>query len=330
MPYTPAIDSAAFYTVEYFKIGRIADHIYKWSGKSNYSYLDNYHELVFDWHRILETEIDQHIHGSTENLQNQYFEHLREVLDIVNTWNDESIIRAIDKYNNEAEVKFYKAIEEKVEAFRKSTEYLTRAHKEEWEEYPPPNPFFSSANLRLFKTKRIHYKWYIVDGGPDVLDVSFIPQYLEFVRKITDNFKRIANSTLKLWDEKKIKSNASINLVLPPVQTSQPQRLLEQPEDDKRKKLKVNLSVKQLLYLFKMLKDAGIVEVPLLKDIHKFVGANFETNAKGAKDDISAANLAKLWSTISADPQTAAYWMDKFIDLHNLAKKDNPNNIRLK
>jgi hypothetical protein len=318
MPYTPAIDSAAFYTVQYFQIGKIADYMNKMAGKLNFGYLDGWVDFVFDWHKIMQTEIDQHIHGSTENMQNQYFEHVRYVSDIVNTWHDGSIIRAIDKYNLEAETRFYKDIEEKADAFRKSNEFLNRTHKEEWEEDPPENPFFGGIYKSYFKTKKIHYKWYIVEGGPEVLDVSYTQQYLELVNKIADNFKRIVNATLKLWDEKKIKSNATASIQILQPQGQTPFLLNSTQQEIPSEKLKTTLTSGQILYLFKTLKSLDVFGSVSNVDLCRFIARHICTKDT---DQLSADNLAKVWSNI--DPNDISYWYEQYPEMVKVSVKDN-------
>lgn len=306
MPYFPAIKSATYYTINYFLIGRIYDEVKRMAGGQHLDYLNSYYEMVFEWHKLLEIEIDQHIHGSTPNLQAQYFELLREALNTVSLWNDNDIIRAVELYNKETEEKFWNETMAKAETFINSEEYLKRKHKEEWEVEVPYLPFLAGKSGEMFKIKHIHYKWYIVEGGADVIDVSYLPMYLEYIRKISDNFKRIVSSNLKLWDEKKIKSNASttIQLIQSPTENNQ----LESPKKEtSRKKLKINLTIKQIAYLFKLLKQVNLLESQPDIDVAHFIKESF-VSKKG--EEISLKNLQNIIAQ-KIDVATVKFWIEK-------------------
>ncbi len=72
--------------------------------------------------------------------------------------------------------------------------------------------------------------------------------------------------------------------------------------------------------------DSGIIEQPsTLKNLHEIIATNFQTERA---DEMKAEKLQKLWSEIEAT--VAAYWESKFLDLHKLAQKDNPNRLKPK
>lgn len=84
------------------------------------------------------------------------------------------------------------------------------------------------------------------------------------------------------------------------------------------KKIKFNVTVVQLLAFFKLLKEAGLIESDLDKDMHEFISNNFQTK-RTSKGAISKAKLAKINKTI--DNVTANFWIQKFIEMQVIAKK---------
>lgn len=159
-----------------------------------------------------------------------------------------------------------------------------------------------------------------------MLDVSYTQQYLELVKKITDNFNRIVNAALKLWDAKKIKSNTTTTIQVIQPESQVPLLLSAQQEEGPAQKLQMDLTVPQLLYLFKALKDVGLLKNTNLTEVYKAITNTIRLSSKKDGEEISVKKLANTWSTL--DAKTAQFWVDKFIDLHKAAKKDNPNNIK--
>jgi hypothetical protein len=320
MAYFPSINMATNETLSYFKIGRIKEQIRKLKGEPNLSYLDSYEEMAIQSHELMEAEINQHIHGSTENLQSQMFEHLREALGIIDSWTDNDVEILIDQYNINTEKQFNADIENKANAFKESTEFIQRKHKEEWEEEISNYGLLSSMGIAFSKVRKVHYKWYIVTGGPDVIDLGYTGDYLKFLHRIADNYKRIAGNNLKLWDEKKIKSNTTTTII-----AHQPLLQPISETESRRKKLKTQLTAGQILYLFKSLNSAGIFENITIADICRFISENMSTKGK---EELSAENLAKVWSKI--DINDIAFWYEKFPELNNMAIKNNPLRLKYK
>jgi len=88
------------------------------------------------------------------------------------------------------------------------------------------------------------------------------------------------------------------------------------------------LNTHRLTYLFKALYNANIISVEHVHDIQKMIAHNFQPISKKNGDNLSTGKLQKIWSDIN--PNDIAFWEGKFIDLHNNAKKDNPNKVKYK
>lgn len=90
--------------------------------------------------------------------------------------------------------------------------------------------------------------------------------------------------------------------------------------DAKSNRIKTNLSVPQLAFLFKMLKDLkpGIFDIKAEADLHRFISANFITKKSG-DDGISTEKLRQLFN--QPDPKAAEFWEKHFSTLNTDVRK---------
>ena len=99
-------------------------------------------------------------------------------------------------------------------------------------------------------------------------------------------------------------------------------------ESEKKEKIVVDLTAKEILYLFKSLQNAGIIKNTNATDIFKMVAASFQLKKSSDTKELNIKHLQNTWSQL--DAQTAQTWFDKFAMLSNKAKLDNPNKIKNK
>ena len=88
-------------------------------------------------------------------------------------------------------------------------------------------------------------------------------------------------------------------------------------ENPTRTKLKTNLTVKQIAYLFRALYDEGIIESKHKTDICNFIAESFSSKQK---EDVSANSLRNAFE--SPDFNAVDFWHEKFTHLMQRAKKD--------
>ena len=105
-------------------------------------------------------------------------------------------------------------------------------------------------------------------------DPAFLPQYFIIVEKALNNLKRIINKYLNLYD--------TGNLPVYQPQSYLPQNVQPVIKDVDSKKMVVDLSVPQLVALFSMLREMGIINEPVNTELARFIRANFST--KGSTD----------------------------------------------
>lgn len=84
-----------------------------------------------------------------------------------------------------------------------------------------------------------------------------------------------------------------------------------------KKKLKTNLTVKEIAYLFRALHDEGIIESRQKTDLFNFIAENFSSKQK---DEVSANSIKNAFDT--PDVNAVDFWQGKFIHLMQKSKKD--------
>jgi len=318
------------YTMEFYKIGKIKDHMLILAGKdANSKYKLEWYDLIFNLHTKMEGEILQVIHTTNHNTQVFFFETLKSWLNSykVQAVHVPTIINEIENYNKNTLEAFEIKVQNEVDKLHASEEYKTKKHLEEYETMSFGHSIGGMLALVSGAKKRTvkHYKYYCITEIPELLDTDYTPKYVELLATLLVNLRNVLSKYVKLYDEGKIKAHdvVYVNPQLP-VLPQKEQKLLPSP---KGSKINAKLTIPQLAYLFKMLNDEGIIDSNTYKEIHEMIANNFTVSSKDKGEDISASKIGKMWNAFEA--KTAAFWIAKFIDLHNRAKKDNPNNIKL-
>lgn len=84
-----------------------------------------------------------------------------------------------------------------------------------------------------------------------------------------------------------------------------------------KKKLKTNLTVSELTYLFKALNAEKIISSRYNSDIYSFISDNFSSKQQ---EDISTKSIKNHFE--DPDPAAITFWQGKFANLKERAKKD--------
>ncbi|HUC81519.1 MAG TPA: hypothetical protein VMR70_11420 [Flavisolibacter sp.] len=258
------INQAIRYTLEYYEIGKIKDHLFRLAGTERvYStphHLDEWYDLMFDLHQRMEDEINQTIHTTNQNTQVYLFETLKEWLNdyrIVQL-NKQLILFEIDKYNDKVNAAFEDKVAKEVETFQLNPNF-SRGHKEEYEVEQRNFGGLLGGFTALpgtCKVKKINYKYYCIEERPELIDTHFLEQYYPIVDSIIQNFRRIVSKYVIRYDAGKIVPNHQVIVQhMLPMQT---QHTLTQPEEikDEEDKIRWAGTPKQFVQTF----------YPLIKD----------------------------------------------------------------
>jgi hypothetical protein len=84
-----------------------------------------------------------------------------------------------------------------------------------------------------------------------------------------------------------------------------------------KNKLKTNLTVREIAYLFRALYEEGIIESKHKTDIFNFIAESFSSKQK---EDVSANSIKNAFDV--PDFNAVDFWHEKFIHLMQRAKKD--------
>lgn len=332
------INNAVKFTGECFGIEKIKDYLLYFAERDKNpnwtSYLDGWDEFVLTIHGYMEDEIFQTVQTCDNNTQVFLFEELRKLLNedwrFTEELNKTHFILSAYKYNDKLNEEFELSVQEKVNVHQESDNYKNLTDGQEYEAKGYNFPIGLGLNSILGYGNRtlIFRKILCIEKAPTFLDFYQIHKYFQLVEKLVKNFRKIISHHLALYDAGKYVSSANVIIERKQLSNNPEPKLIESTEQDQAVKIEVDLSAAQLLYLFKALKDLGVVKNKNNSDIFRVLSSWFEISTKKDGEDISFNKLRNLWSQLEA--KTASFWFDKFIDLSKVAKKDNPNNIKAK
>lgn len=313
-PNFPQTNSALYGTLYYFKPGRISEQIKKLKGEFNLDYLDSYERMAYDSHEDMENEINQHIVGSMYFIQLSLFEYLR---DWLGNWQFDDRFKdeleyIVDKENNERTERYNKEVEKDELEYKKTVPEGVKDGEEYEVVIPSFFNMFTTHQIPPKVEKRINK--FIPTRKLELIDKDYLQHYFQFVKKLTDSFRRHSEKyVINFFSGKYVVNSQPVlpNVVkeLPPPHTSQ----------DKFLKMKTTLTSGQILYLFQALKERGVFGNISQIAICRFIAACFSTRDY---DSLSADSIAKDWKEI--DPNDIAFWYDHFPEMSKKVMKDHP------
>ncbi|MGN6264224.1 MAG: hypothetical protein ACTHM5_01060 [Ginsengibacter sp.] len=324
----PRINLAINWTISYYSIPRIEAEFQLLSGTgfgyANRKKVQETYELVLLVQKDMEGEITQTIQTCTPATQILLFDYLNDWLSDyrIERANREEVYREIEMYNIGLYEKFLKEVEEKETEF-KSTFYYGLDIGAEYKIEKYVSTGILTHGVKNIVTER-NKKFFCLNTSPEYIDLQFIDLYMERLNKLVSNFRMILKKYVDLYKIGKLPVSNAITLAA--IKEDAKFKELPTPLTSLNKKLKTTLTVPQIGFLFKMLYDAGIIKSGTFKDIQVFISKNFSVESKADNEDISSKKLQKLWNDF--DVETASFWSGKFIELRNLSKQHNPNNIK--
>ena len=135
-------------------------------------------------------------------------------------------------------------------------------------------------------------------------DIVHITEYYYMMLCVVQNFKNIADKYID-W----LKSEPQNRVSLPTINTP--------PKPVDHGKMKFTLTVEQIAFLFRILKENKMISATSAAEIMRFITHHF--TAKNTVDAISLKNLTNAYSSPSAT--TATYWIAELRKLINIAKE---------
>lgn len=261
----------------------------------------------------MEREIAQHIRISDKLAKEELFDYLTGWANyfeyILN--NPQLVKEKIEKYNEKRGIEYQSLIDEEESKFKNTNKYKTLNHLEFYEEdYGVGlSLFHSSHNLPIPKKRLVQYRKFFEAPDPDLIDVSFLEQYLEFINPIITRCITIARNRLSyLKGENELKQ-------LPSSEAKSTKPLVADIATDR---LKVSINVEELAVLLRLLHKCDVI-ISNKKEIHNFVADHIQTVGMSNKR-ISPQNFGKLFS--SKDSKIATFWISRLaLMIKDLEKK---------
>jgi hypothetical protein len=326
------------YHFQWFEKFRVIEELRRLSGSLNLDYVKTYYDVALKWHEHMRQEIFQTIQTCDEKTQVYMFE---ELIPYLSDWRIASIPydyieKIVNEYNEAEEKRFNEEVKKKDEEHKSKVDY-TKPHMAE---IPPEkkntnlSPIFPGSILLYshpLPTKNNYYYEYW--GKPDLIDTDVLPGYYKSLEVLQQSFRDNTSLYTKLYQEGKYVPKDKIVILKETIEREGKNHETELPISPDQKllpapisRIKANITVKRLLYLFKALIDTNVITHPSeIKELLQMISNSFYTERA---EVISIEQLQKKWSEIQQDPKLAGFWGDKFIELHNQARKDNPNKIK--
>lgn len=320
-PVFPRINKAISFTLDYFTEGQIIEYMEAYTRKANgltpTSYkFSHWEELLFNLHNQMEKEILQTVYTCNKNTQVIMFEELREWVNndwrISKDFNGGYFWKVVTEHNDRVNIELEEKLEMEVSKHQNTNEYKTLSHNEEYEREVFPSPL-SISNLKSgisYKEKVLFRKYYCNSLPANFLDYYQVVEYKNHVNKIVGNFRSIIEKHLALFDAGKYVTLQEIAhqkeqfLISPPHE----KLLLDSPQTSV--KLKFNISVPQLVVLFKTLKERGLIEKYSDAELIRFIQANISSKSA---NEISEKSLQNSFSSL--EKTAIDYWLEEIKQL---------------
>jgi len=274
------ISEAIKWTLAYYTIDRIEPHIKHFAGTPmsgpNYSFWQDWIETTIGLHRRMENEINQTILHSNQFMNVYMFEALKELMkdERLASVNKQLLLKTIHDYNSNTYKKFEEEVHEKVREFQNHPNFQHN-HLEEIEE-----EYFTFSN-GLFPTGRakrkvIKYKFYTIEGIQNYIDPQYLDQYCEVVYTVVRSFKNAVEKYIDMYEAKRMVFWDNLHPQEKMLIEDRPQKMLMESEKE-RWKLRLNISVPQIVCLFQALRERGLINNESNADLCRFIAANFSS-----------------------------------------------------
>ncbi|HXB40066.1 MAG TPA: hypothetical protein VNZ49_05955 [Bacteroidia bacterium] len=153
-----------------------------------------YYDSLF---QLFEDEINQNIFAGNSTVIISLFQDLklrRQSLYPI----PESIVKQIEKWNNESYEHYQSKIIEKAQAYFSNQKFEGLKHLDSYEDYVPENMFDPS---RFKKVIRTYHDFYCVeDKWPDYFNIAFFDLYMNFLSDQADKMASLLDKYIKRYD----------------------------------------------------------------------------------------------------------------------------------
>ena len=281
--------------------------------------------LFFDSIKIdvenFESEVIQVVMTTNQNCINHYFETLRELVENYSVVPVKEIEKFIEEKNNSIHEYFCKKVEEESAKYFARPDVNSHKHLEQFMGKEHHSGIL--AYLTNTKTLLTNYRYYCIKEIPDLFDLQYLPDYIQFVEKLFNDFTTVAKKHLKLYDEGKYQSTSNVTMFS--------HQFLQQPDDTVKvlkspspeitsDKLKTTMSVPEISLLFRLLHDLKpeIFETESKTELYRWLSENLSSKRTG-KNDLSENSIKNHFN--SPDSNAIDFWKKHFFTMQASLKK---------
>jgi hypothetical protein len=304
----PHFYSALSWLLGYYEISKVKEQ-FEYIGKTGYggansSTVNDIYELNFLLQERMEVEIDYTIRNTYPAAQIIHLQIFKDWLSDyrISKTNEIQVLHVINTHNENLYERFKAEIQVK-EAEFKATPYYSL---ENGAEYTVKERQFTGgmgllsmiAGGVLKEVTKKNNKFFSAKPTPEYLDLKYFEEYIVKLDKIVTNFRNILLKYVELYDNNKLPQAQQIAITVQ--QPALPKHLVNElpsPLYHSFPKLKTTLTVDQLAYLFKLLKEQGLFGQVSNVEIAEFISKNFET-PKTIDKEISVPKLKTALSVV--------------------------------
>ncbi len=163
-------------------------------------------DFFLDFLPDFENEILQIIQTSNQKTIDTYFNELIENCSWVCNIDSDGIKHDLNEINEERYNKFIKDVNEKSEEYFKKEERTKYKHLEKYESYQ-----FSLIGFGLYgnpregkKVKKTNYNYYCIEQTPNLFDLSFFDDYINFLSNLTSKFQGVCQRYIEKFENGEI------------------------------------------------------------------------------------------------------------------------------
>jgi len=189
--------------------------------KGEYPYSDNYFlGQVRSYKNNIpnyENELLQIINTTNQESIDTYFAELKDNIEYIQMEIELKEINAkVDRWNQESMIVFNENVERNSKVYFES-EDRKRGHLEEYEAVDYGGILGLTFHKNPIRIKKINYNYYCVEEQPGLIDESFCDDYQKFVSDLADSIIEFANFYLSKYNAGDIKSNYKESQLFEPI-----------------------------------------------------------------------------------------------------------------
>ncbi len=315
------VNKAVYYTVELFELNAIKPHTFRFMGKPNTSYLNDWHEFLYRLHREMEDDIQQTIAFNNKTA----IVHLMELLDDwandfrIKTVNMDEVERVAEEYNKQEYDTYVERVKMKVQEFMSTERYSRLNHLDSYDITYSHSTTGLTGKKSMVRAFGTYHKFYCITEDSNQIDLDVLrKEYKDYITPIVVNFRSILERYVRRYQEGKIDLPTFFSSqppALPPPLTKLLEDSKEVKEKEEIQQLEMKISAGQLAFLFRLFDEIGLLKYDDKTNMMEFLFTHFKTK-KEANDFKYFYNKYSVIETSSIK-----FWKDNLAEMQSVIFK---------